>query len=105
MTVNINLDFAHAFFIHKGCVRSGNGYAGIKQNFAGEGIRNRLRKGKACNSSFKSKLFVVFIAADSGNVVSSCIEEQVMKMLLTGFHRGRLAGTKLAVNLKQGFFS
>ncbi len=71
VTVHINLYFAHAFFIHKGGIRSGNGYAGVEQNFTGKRVCNRLCKGKTCYSSFKSKLFVVFIASYSGNFVSS----------------------------------
>ena len=105
VTVNVNNNLAHAFFVHKGSVRSGNGYAGVKHNFAGKRVGNRLRKGKTGNSSFESKLFVVFIAADSGNVVSSCVKEKVVKVLFACFNRRRLARTKLAVHFKQRFFS
>ena len=105
MTVNINKNFANAFFIKKTCVISGKGCASFKKNFTGARICNGFCKGHACNTSFEGKFFVVFITANARDIISSCVEEEVSDVLLTGFNRGRFTGTKFFVNFEKCLFS
>ena len=105
VTVNVNKNFANTFFVKESCVISGKGCACFEKNFAGKRICCRFCKGHACNTSFESKFFVVFVTSDAGDIISSCVEEEVVEVLLTGFDRGRFTGTKFSVNFEKCLFS
>ena len=57
-----------------------------------------------CDSRRYAELFIVFITAESCEVVSLCIKEERVEVVLCGFYRRGLAGAELSVNLEQSFF-
>ena len=54
-----------------------------------------------CKTRADLQLFVVFIAADTGQIIAMLVKQQRYNVLDCGFDGRRLAGTKLAVYFKK----
>ncbi|CCY17027.1 uncharacterized protein BN782_00856 [Eubacterium sp. CAG:786] len=58
----------------------------------------------AVNSVGDSKLLVVLVTSKSGEVVSLCVEELVVEVVLRGLNAGHVAGVELSVDLEESLF-
>ena len=87
-------------------LRVGTGYllTRLVQHLAGNGRYRRTRKDTARDSSSDSELFIEFISSDLGYIVSSRVEEEIVKKCLGALYERGIARTELAVYLFVCFF-
>ena len=95
--------FAHAGIFHLQRAGAVDGLTRFRHQLAGVGVGDRAAERVPGKAVGKAELFVIFISADAGQIITAGIEEQPLKVLLRIFHRQRLAGTQLAVDLQQCF--
>ena len=96
-------DLLHAHGVHQCAVGGGQHAAFLEQQLAGGGIGHGIGQHLAPGTHPEGQLLVELIAAHGAQIVTPGIEEQVLDQGLGGVHRGRLAGTQLAVDLQQRF--
>ena len=80
---------------------AGNAAARLHQHFAGVGMGDRLGGFLSADTRGQRQLLIELIAAHMRQIVALGIEEQGVDQAGGGFHRRRLAGTQLVVNLNQ----
>ena len=68
--------------------------AGLGKNLTCEGRHNGLGKLAAGKSAGDCELFIVFIASDSGYIISVGVEEEIVELLLSRLNGDRLARTQ-----------
>ena len=77
----------------------GNEVAFVRKNFTRQIADNRLFRLKSCNTVGNAEFLIVFVTADTRQIIAMRVEEQAVQMRLRGFECRRLAGTKLFINL------
>ena len=80
---------------------AGDRLAGRRDDLACEGMHHILHGGLVEDAQRQRQLLVVFIAADMGQVIAFGVEEEGIDQVCGGFHRRRLAGAQLVVDLDQ----
>ena len=75
------------------------------EDLAGHGIGDGLGQRLAGQTAPDVHFLIELVAADLGNVIAAGVEEQRVEIGLGAFDCGRLARTKLAVDLEQGFLA
>ena len=82
----------------------GEHLADLGHDLAGGGVGHGGGQLLAGQPIPQGQLLVELVASHCGQVVPAGIEEQGVHQALGGVHRGRLAGTELAVDLQHGIF-
>ena len=103
IVVNLDEYDRHAGLLDFNSLFLGNDLALVGNYFAGERSNNRLGKSCADNTVKQRQLLIILVSADSGNIVTVRIKEQIVKMSLCSFKSCRLAGTELFEYLHKSF--
>ena len=75
---------------------------GLKEDLTGQGADDRAGQHEAGGTGAERELFVEFITADRGKIVSLRVEEHIVDGQLGTLDDGRFTGTELLVDLLQG---
>ena len=80
---------------------TGKDFVRLCHHFAGAAVDDWLCHDVSVNTAGNSQLLIIFIASHTGEVISSCIEEQRIDMGLCAVYCWRFARTQLSVDLQQ----
>ena len=86
------------------CFCAGDDLAFVSHQFTGTGVDDRLRQNMANQTAADAQFFIVFVAANAGQIISSCIEEEHIDMALCAVNCWRFTRTEFTVNFQQTFF-
>ena len=104
IAVRLNGHLADAAGIQALGLVSGEQVPLFKEDLAGGRVSHGINQLIAGDPGPQAQLFIELIAAHDGQIVAPGVEEQVVHQRLAGFHRGRLAGTELPVDLQHRVF-
>lgn len=76
----------------------------VSENLAGHRSDDRFSYLSAVQSVGDSELLVVLVTSESGQIISLCVEELVVEVVLRGLNAGHVAGVQLSVDLEKSLF-
>ena len=104
LVLNTDAGNGYTGIVHFLCQCTGDDNTFICHHFTGHGVHNRTGKLMSGQSAGQIQLLIVLIATNSGQIISSGIEEQTVQVGLCALKGRRLTRTKLSVNLEQTLF-